>query len=124
MDTSNADINSETEPLTPAMFHVLLTLATQARHGYGIMQQTLADTGGALRLGPGTLYGTIKRLLAAQWIADTNAPASDADETDERRRYYKLTDAGRRALNAEARRLTRAAQIIQARGVLREGEAL
>ena len=81
-------------PLTPAAFQILLALAGGERHGYGIMQEVLALTGGAVRLGPGTLYGTIGRLLAAGLIAEvTERPDPALD--DERRRYYRLTPAGR-----------------------------
>lgn len=119
MDISSAD----SETLTPAVFHVLLSLAGGVRHGYGVMQDVLTDTGGALRLGPGTLYGTLKRLLTAGWVEETDAPTEDAaqsaEKPDERRRYYRLTDTGRRALNAEAQRLERAVRVIQTRRILR-----
>jgi DNA-binding PadR family transcriptional regulator len=91
-------------PLTPAMFHILLALATGERHGYAIMREVDALTGGAQRLGPGSLYGSIKRMLAEGLIEECGErpdPAAD----DERRRYYRLTDLGRRAAGAEARRL-------------------
>jgi DNA-binding PadR family transcriptional regulator len=91
-------------PLTPAMFHILLALAGGERHGYAIMREVEALTGGAQRLGPGSLYGSIKRLLAAGLIEECGErpdPAAD----DQRRRYYRLTDLGRRAAGAEARRL-------------------
>ena len=91
-------------PLTPAMFHILLALAAGERHGYAIMREVDDLTGGAQRLGPGSLYGSIKRLLADGLIEESGErpdPAAD----DERRRYYRLTDLGRRAAGAEARRL-------------------
>jgi DNA-binding PadR family transcriptional regulator len=91
-------------PLTPAMFHILLTLAAGERHGYAIMREVDALTGGAQRLGPGSLYGSIKRMLAEGLIEECDErpdPAAD----DERRRYYRLTDLGRRAAGTEARRL-------------------
>ena len=91
-------------PLTPAVFHILLALSDGERHGYGIMIEVAALTGGALKLGPGTLYGTLKRLLTAglvEAVEDRSASAPD----DERRRYYRLTDSGHRALRAEAKRL-------------------
>jgi DNA-binding PadR family transcriptional regulator len=92
------------KPLTPAIVHILLALADEDRHGYGIMQEVARLTDGAVRMGPGTLYGTIKRLLAARLIeqADTRA---DPDLDDERRRYYRLTALGRRALKAETGRV-------------------
>ena len=102
-----SDANSEVQlPLSPAAFHILLALADGEKHGYAIMQEVAALTGGQLKLGPGTLYGTIKRLLADNWIAETDErPAPELD--DERRRYYRLTDLGERVVRAEAARLAR-----------------
>ena len=91
-------------PLSPAVFHMLLALADQERHGYAIMQEVLEQTDGKLRLGPGTLYGTIKRMLAASLIEETDERPDPAQD-DERRRYYRMTDFGRRVANAEAERL-------------------
>jgi DNA-binding PadR family transcriptional regulator len=92
-------------PLSEAVFQVLLAVADEARHGYGIMQEVEQRTGGRVRLGPGTVYGAIKRLRAQGLVEETDAAA--APEDDERRRYYRLTDAGRRVAVAEARRLER-----------------
>ena len=93
-------------PLPPSAFHILLALADGEKHGYAIMQEVAKLTGGDLKLGPGTLYGAIKRLLADGWIAESNErPAPELD--DERRRYYRLTDLGGRAVRAEAARLSR-----------------
>jgi DNA-binding PadR family transcriptional regulator len=100
-------------PLTPAMFHILLALAAGERHGYAIMREVDALTGGAQRLGPGSLYGSIKRMLAEGLIEECGErpdPAAD----DERRRYYRLTDLGRRAAATEARRLE--VLVVAARG--------
>jgi DNA-binding PadR family transcriptional regulator len=100
-------------PLTPAMFHILLALAGGERHGYAIMREVEVLTGGAHRLGPGSLYGSIKRMLAEGLIEECGErpePAAD----DERRRYYRLTDRGRRAAAAEARRLE--VLVVAARG--------
>jgi DNA-binding PadR family transcriptional regulator len=100
-------------PLTPAMFHILLALAGGERHGYAIMREVDALTGGAQRLGPGSLYGSIKRMLAEGLIEECGErpdPAAD----DERRRYYRLTDRGRRAAAVEARRLE--VLVVAARG--------
>jgi DNA-binding PadR family transcriptional regulator len=99
-------------PLTPAMFHILLALAGGERHGYAIMREVDALTGGALRLGPGSLYGSIKRMLAEGLIEECAERPDPA--ADERRRYYRLTDRGRRAAGAEARRLE--VLVIAARG--------
>jgi DNA-binding PadR family transcriptional regulator len=89
-------------PLTPAVFHVLLSLAGGERHGYGILKDVLQQTDGAVRLGPGTLYGTLQRLMEAGWVDEVPAPVR---QVDERRRYYRITSSGRRALNGEVDRL-------------------
>ena len=93
-------------PLTPAAFHILLSLAGGERHGYGIMQEVAANTTGQMRLGPGTLYRSIKQLLEAGLIAEVGE-RMDPTLSDERRRYYQLTDLGRRVAQAEAVRLAR-----------------
>jgi DNA-binding PadR family transcriptional regulator len=97
-------------PLTPAVFHVLLALADGERHGYAIMQEVAASTGGRIRMGPGTLYGTIKRLLEARMIEESDE-RPDPDLDDERRRYYRLTALGQRAVRAEAQRYAEMAQV-------------
>ena len=76
----------EMPPLTPAVFHVLLALADGERHGYAIMQEVSESTGGQIRMGPGTLYGTIKRLLEARMIKESDE-RPDPDMDDERHRY-------------------------------------
>jgi DNA-binding PadR family transcriptional regulator len=90
--------------LTPAVFHVLLALAAGDRHGYAIMQEVADHTDGELRLGAGTLYGTIQRLLDLGWVSEVSGPSARSAR-DERRRYYRLTTSGRQALNAEIARL-------------------
>ena len=85
--------------MTAAVLHILLSLAGDDRHGLGIAADVKAFTNGRLTLGPGTLYGTIKRLLEAGLIEDLGFPAGDED--DPRRRYYRITTRGRRALEAE-----------------------
>ena len=91
-------------PLTPAMFHILLALADRERHGYDIMREVDERTERTVRLGPGTLYGSIKRMLADGLIEEMDErPDSELD--DERRRYYRLTDFGYRIAVAEAERL-------------------
>ena len=92
------------KPLTPAIVHILLALADEDRHGYGIMQEVRRLTDGAVRLGPGTLYGTIKRLLAARLIEEADERPDPALD-DERRRYYRITSSGRRALREESARV-------------------
>jgi DNA-binding PadR family transcriptional regulator len=90
-------------PLTPAVFHLLLALADGERHGYAIMREVAECTQGQIKMGPGTLYGTIKRLLAAQLIAESDE-RPDPKLDDERRRYYRLSALGQRVLKAEAAR--------------------
>jgi DNA-binding PadR family transcriptional regulator len=93
-------------PLTPAMFHILLALADRERHGYDIMREVDERTEGKVKIGPGTLYGSIKRMLEAGWIEELDE-RPDPDLDDERRRYYQLTDFGYRLAVAEAERLDR-----------------
>ena len=85
--------------MTPAVLHILLSLVSEDRHGLGIAADVKDFTQGRLTLGPGTLYGTIKRLLDAGLIQDLGAPQGEDD--DPRRRYYRITQKGRRALEAE-----------------------
>ena len=85
--------------MTPAVLHILLSLAAEERHGLGIAADVKAFSGGRLTLGPGTLYGTIKRLLDAGLVEDLGSPS--AAEDDPRRRYYRITAKGRRALELE-----------------------
>ena len=84
-------------PLRPVEFHILLALASEERHGYAILQEVAALTEGGLELEPGTLYRALHRMLKDGWVAEsTRRPAADLD--DERRRYYRLTAAGRKQL--------------------------
>jgi DNA-binding PadR family transcriptional regulator len=96
------------------VFHILLALADRERHGYAIMQEVAANSDGQVRMGPGTLYGTIKRMLAAGLIAESDE-RPDPELDDERRRYYRLTDLGGRVLSAEVNRLENAVRIAQAK---------
>jgi DNA-binding PadR family transcriptional regulator len=91
-------------PLTPAIAHILLALADADRHGYAIMLEIERLTGGAVRMGPGTLYGTIKRMLAADLIEEMDERPDPALD-DERRRYYRSTTLGRAVLAAETARM-------------------
>jgi DNA-binding PadR family transcriptional regulator len=101
-------------PLKPHWFHVMLCLADQEQHGYGIMQEVLERTGGKVRLWPATLYGTLKRLLDAELIEESgDRPAAELD--DARRRYYRLTRAGKRVLAAESARLEDLVRVIRAK---------
>src|ERR671916_2385257 len=92
-------------PLTPAVFHVLLALVDAERHGYGIIKEVEGRTEGRVRLGPGTLYGSLKRLLE-EGLVEESDERPDAALDDERRRYYRLTVFGRRVAAAEAERLS------------------
>ena len=91
-------------PLTPAIAHILLAVADQERHGYAIMQEVERITDGAVRMGPGTLYGTIKRMLAAGLIEEMEERPDPSDD-DERRRYYRATPLGRSVLEEETARM-------------------
>ena len=104
-------------PLTESAFHILLALTDKERHGYGIMQEVKRRTKGKVKLGPGTLYGSIKRLLEGKWIEEV-AERPDPDIDDERRRYYRLSELGRRIAAAEARRIVDLVQQAQEKKLL------
>jgi DNA-binding PadR family transcriptional regulator len=104
-------------PLTPAVLQILLALADEERHGYGIMKEVEDRTGGAVRLGPGTLYGAIKRMLAEGLIEESDE-RPDPELDDQRRRYYRITDFGRRVAGAEAERLQSLVNTARARKLL------
>ena len=91
-------------PLTPAVFHILLALADGEKHGYAIMKEVDEVSGGMVKMGPGTLYGSIKRMLEAGLIAETDE-RPDPRLDDKRRRYYRLTSFGEKVLQAEVARL-------------------
>jgi len=91
-------------PVTPAMFHILLTLIDGERHGYSIMHEIERRPGAGPRIGPGTLYRSIKHLLEAGMIVESEVRPDPAFD-DQRRRYYQITDLGRRVAEMEARRL-------------------
>ncbi len=101
------------DPLPSAAFHILLALAGDDLHGYAIMREVADLTGGRMRLGPGTLYGSIKTLLEAGLIAELERPS----ETEDRRRYYRLTPAGRKLAKAEAVRLAETLQVARAKKI-------
>ena len=99
-------------PLKTNWFHILLSLASEDQHGYGIMQEVLDRTGGKVRLWPATLYGSLKRLIEEGLIEEsTERPSHELD--DPRRRYYRLTRLGRRVLDAESERLQELVRILQ-----------
>jgi DNA-binding PadR family transcriptional regulator len=100
-----AESQPENSPdLTPQWFQILLALAEQPLHGYGIMSDVLERTGGRMKLWPGMLYGSLKRLSDAGLVEETDAPEGAPRDRMERR-YYRITPGGRRALQAEANRL-------------------
>jgi DNA-binding PadR family transcriptional regulator len=103
-------------PLSPAVFHLLLALAEEERHGYAIMRDIEERSGGLVKVGPGMLYGSIKWLLEEGLIAE--APRVAAKKEDERRKYYRLTTDGLTVVAAEAARLEAAVGLARARNVL------
>jgi DNA-binding PadR family transcriptional regulator len=110
-------------PLKPAWFHILLSLVGPGQHGYGIMQEVLERTGGKIRLWPATLYGTLKRLLEADLIEESDE-RPDESLDDARRRYYRLTKLGQQVLAEESERLESLVRAIRAkRGGHREVES-
>jgi DNA-binding PadR family transcriptional regulator len=101
-------------PLSPAVFHILLALADGERHGYAIMREVERSTDGNVRMGPGTLYGAVKKLLLNKLIEEVES-VSGSERDDERRRYYRLTGWGTRVLNAELNRLRTILQLARGR---------
>ena len=104
-------------PLTPAVFHILLALADGEKHGYAIMQEVEANTHGSVKMGPGTLYGSIKRMLAVGLIEETDE-RPDPTLDDQRRRYYRMTGLGGRVVEAESRRLASLVILAKSKEVL------
>ena len=100
-------------PLTPTVFHILLSLSDGARHGYWIMQAVTSQSDGRVGLGPGTMYGAIDRMVGAGLIE--SAPAPEGAKSEKRRRYYRMTELGREALLAESDRM--AALVLASRPV-------
>ena len=105
-------------PLTPIVMHILLALVDRDRHGLGIAEHIEDFTAGTLSLGPGTLYGAIKRLLELGLIDDTEAPPK-GEAGDPRRRYYHITPVGQRALELETRRLADVLDVARLKRVIR-----
>ena len=101
-------------PLTPAVFHILLALAEGPLHGYAIMQAVEQSAGTELRMGPGTIYGSIQRMEDAGLVREL------ATRADDRRRVFAILPAGRRALEAEAQRLARLANLVKSKRLLAE----
>ena len=98
-----ANKNTAQAPLTPAVLHVLLAPSTGERHGYGIMKQVTADSQGTVKMGPGRLYGSLARMTEAGLVRESDRRV-DPEMDDERRIYYQLTGAGRKALEMELKR--------------------
>ena len=105
-------------PLTPAVLHILLALADEERHGYAIMKQVQADSDGTVKMGPGTLYGALSRMTKSGLIDESEGRANP-DLDDERRIYYRLTDAGRGALSLEISRYRSVVEVAKARSPAR-----
>jgi DNA-binding PadR family transcriptional regulator len=120
-NTGPAEDPADLLPLTPAVFHIVLALAGGERHGYAIMREVTESTGGQVRLGPGTLYRSIKQMLVARLIEETGERPDPALD-DERRRYYRLTGFGARVAQAEAQRLARLVRLAQERRLFGAGE--
>ena len=95
--------NTPNTPLTPAVLHILLALSTEERHGYGIMKEVESDSGGKVKMGPGTLYGSLGRMMEAGLIRESDKKI-DPELDDERRVYYKITALGQATLAAELER--------------------
>ncbi len=112
-----ARANEAPASLSTAAFHVLLALAGGERHGYAIMQEAADRTEGKVRIGPGTLYRSIQKLLAAGWIEEAGERPDSASD-DERRRYYRLTSKGRTVASAEAKRLSNLVRVARMRRLL------
>ena len=110
-------------PLTPAVLHILLALADGERHGYGIMQEVTRRAGGQVKMGPGTLYGSLKRMLA-DGLVEEAGERPDPELDDERRRYYRLTSFGLRVMQAEVLRLHQIVQLAQSKQVMSGSEAI
>jgi DNA-binding PadR family transcriptional regulator len=105
-------------PLPSAAFQILLSLADEDLHGYGIMRQVVEQTGGRTRLGPGTLYSSIQALLEEKLIQEVDLRAGAKPGT-ERRRYYRLTPAGRTLARSEAERMADLLRVARAKKILR-----
>lgn len=115
---SPAPVRPETLlPLPPAVFHILMAVADEDRHGYAIIQEVLTRTSGEVRLSPGTLYRSIQRMLDDDLIVETqDRPAPEMD--DERRRYYAITKFGKAVAEAEVARLSDLVKLARASGFM------
>jgi DNA-binding PadR family transcriptional regulator len=114
--------SNSNSPLTPAVLHILLALSARERHGYGIMKQVESDSRGKVKMGPGTLYGSIGRMIDAGLIRESDKRADPALD-DERRVYYALTAVGRKALAAELDRYAEVVALARSSSSLPKPEA-
>ena len=103
------------QPLNHSEFHILLALADCERHGYGIMQEVMQRSAGTVRLGPGTLYGAIKRMLVTGLIEESSKRPASKNDDERRRCYYRLTRFGRRTATKEAERLAALVRVAEAK---------
>ena len=110
------------QPLNHSEFHILMALADRERHGYGIMQEVETRSQGSVQLGPGTLYGAIKRMLAAGLIEESAKRPAAKDDDDRRRCYYRLTSLGRSVAVDEANRLAALVRVAEAKRLVRPAE--
>jgi DNA-binding PadR family transcriptional regulator len=105
------------DPLPSAAFQILLALAGEDLHGYGIMRQVADQTGGRMRLGPGTLYSSVRALLEEQLIEEVQRGSTEPNQ--ERRRYYRLTSAGRKIARSEAEKLADVLRVARVKKIFR-----
>jgi DNA-binding PadR family transcriptional regulator len=113
MSSSDRQAVNDLTPLSPAVFHILLSLGEGERHGYALKREISRRTNGKLNLGPGTLYGSINKMLALGLIEESD-DRPDAHLDDERRRYYRITNYGRKVAQTEAARMRELAQMATA----------
>ena len=113
MSLNDRKTANQLTPLSPAVFHILLSLGEGERHGYALKREIAHRTDGKLKLGPGMLYGSINKMLALGLIEESD-DRPDAHLDDERRRYYRITSYGRKVAQAEAARMRELAQLATA----------
>ncbi len=113
MSSKKRQTESDLPPLSPAFFHILLSLGEGERHGYALKREISRRTDGKLKLGPGVLYGSINKMLELRLIEESD-DRPDPHLDDERRRYYRITDHGQRAARAEAARMRELAKLAAA----------
>lgn len=116
--TANGDRTSSFLPLTPAVFHLLLALSDADRHGYGIAKEVAERTSGRVRLGPGTIYGTLNRMRESGLVEERESDAASDQPADDRRRYYRITALGRAVARAEASRLVELVDIARDKALI------